>query len=68
MNKRDWDADDYARNSGAQQKWAEELIAKLALKGSESILDIGSGDGKISARLARLLRDGSILGIDASKT
>ena len=63
-----WDADDYARNSSAQLQWAKELIAKLALGGSESVLDIGCGDGKISAHLAGVVRNGRVLGIDASES
>jgi trans-aconitate methyltransferase len=65
--KHNWNADDYANNSSAQLQWAEELISKLALKGSESLLDIGCGDGKISAQLARIVKNGHVLGIDSSE-
>ena len=41
--KGQWNAGDYAKNSSAQLKWAEELIAKLDLAGYESVLDIGCG-------------------------
>ncbi len=68
LQKQKWNADEYANNSTAQLKWAEELIAKLALKGDESILDIGCGDGKISARLAQIVRNGRVLGIDSSES
>lgn len=61
-----WDARDYARNSSAQAGWARELISKLKLGGQENVLDIGSGDGKISAELASLVPSGSVLGIDSS--
>ena len=61
-----WDPNDYSRHSGGQEKWARELIAKLGLKGTERILDIGSGDGKVSAELARQVPFGSVLGIDSS--
>ena len=43
-----WNAVDYAKSSGVQQQWARELINKLNLKGGEKLLDIGSGDGKIT--------------------
>jgi trans-aconitate 2-methyltransferase len=63
-----WDADDYAHHSSAQWQWAMELIAKLALRGDESILDIGCGDGKVSARLAQIVSSGIVVGIDAAAT
>ncbi len=62
-----WNAADYHKSSTAQQKWARELILKFALKGNERVLDIGCGDGKVTAELAEKLPDGSILGIDNSK-
>lgn len=61
-----WDAEEYARHSSAQLQWAEELISKLALRGDEALLDVGCGDGKITARLARLLPEGRVVGLDAS--
>ncbi len=61
-----WDADDYRRHSAAQQGWARELIAKLDLAGDEHVLDVGCGDGKVTAELAELLPRGAIVGIDSS--
>ncbi len=66
-NKYNWNADDYAKHSSAQLNWARELIQKLALNGSESVLDVGCGDGKITAELARMLPHGLVQGIDNSK-
>lgn len=63
-----WNPDDYANNSSAQMQWTNELIAKLDLKGCESILDIGCGDGKITAQLAQIVRNGYVLGIDSSES
>lgn len=31
-----WNAKDYAKHSSAQFQWAQELIAKLALRGEEA--------------------------------
>ena len=62
-----WNARDYAKNSSGQFEWAQELIAKLDLQGSESILDIGCGDGKITYRLAVAAKNGYVLGIDQSQ-
>ncbi len=61
-----WDAEDYARNSSAQQEWARELIAKLALGGDESVLDIGCGDGKVTAEIAARVPRGEVVGVDSS--
>lgn len=46
--------------------WAQELIPKLKLKGDETLLDIGCGDGKITANLAQYLPKGKVVGIDSS--
>jgi len=67
MNTYNWNAKDYEKNSQAQQKWARELIANLKLTGSENILDLGCGDGKVTAELARLVADGSVVGADNSR-
>ena len=63
-----WNAVDYANSSSIQQQWARELINKLHLKGDEKLLDIGSGDGKVTAEIASYLSKGSIIGIDNSET
>jgi trans-aconitate 2-methyltransferase len=61
-----WSAADYASNSKVQQKWAHELITKLKLHGGERILDVGCGDGKITAEIARAVPQGEAVGVDAS--
>jgi trans-aconitate methyltransferase len=61
-----WDAKDYAKNSQNQYQWAQELIPKLKLQGNEHILDIGCGDGKITAQLTQFVPRGCIVGIDSS--
>jgi trans-aconitate methyltransferase len=61
-----WDPELYSSSSSAQKKWGLELLSKLCLKGNEKILDIGCGDGKLSAEIARNLPRGSILGVDLS--
>ena len=62
-----WNAQDYAKNSQNQFQWAQELIPKLKLRGNEALLDIGCGDGKITAELAQRLPDGRVVGVDGSK-
>jgi trans-aconitate 2-methyltransferase len=62
-----WNAAEYAANSAVQQAWARELIAKLKLRGGEHVLDVGCGDGKVTAEIARAVPHGSVLGVDASR-
>jgi len=61
-----WDPEVYAKSSTAQQRWAQELLSKISIRGNEKILDIGCGDGKITAEIAHLVLEGSVLGIDNS--
>ena len=61
-----WNAAEYAANSAVQQTWARELIAQLHLRGGERVLDVGCGDGKVTAEIARAIPHGSATGIDAS--
>ena len=62
-----WDAADYAQHSTEQFKWASELAEKLHLRGDETVLDIGCGDGKVTAAIATQLPNGRIIGIDSSQ-
>jgi trans-aconitate 2-methyltransferase len=62
----EWDAEGYSRISGLQQAMAAEVLALLDLKGNESILDIGCGNGKITAEIAVRVPKGTVVGVDAS--
>ena len=48
-----WNAREYQASSSNQKKWAMELLSKLDLEGDERVLDIGCGDGEITALIAR---------------
>jgi len=61
-----WDATDHRDSSSQQKKWGRELLSKLSLRGDERVLDIGCGDGRLTAEIAALLSAGSALGIDSS--
>ena len=61
-----WDAAAYAANSEIQLSWARELIERLNLQGHERVMDVGCGDGKISAEIAARLPNGSVTGVDIS--
>lgn len=62
-----WDAIDYAKNSSNQFEWAKELVPKLELQGNECLLDIGCGDGKVTALISTYLPQGRVVGVDSSQ-
>lgn len=61
-----WKGEVYAKNSVSQQASAEDFMQKVPFKGTESILDVGCGDGKITAAMARAVPQGSVTGVDIS--
>src|SRR5438876_81350 len=63
----EWDAAEYARRSSLQEAMAEEALAVLHVVGSERVLDVGCGDGKITAQIAARLRRGTVTGVDSSQ-
>ncbi len=65
QGSREWQPEHYATHSKGQAVWARELIGKIGLRGDETMLDIGCGDGKITDELARRT-SGDVVGIDLS--
>ena len=63
----EFDGKKYEQASAHQKEWGLKLIAELELKGNERVLDLGCGDGVLSAQIAELLPDGDVVGIDASQ-
>ena len=62
----EWDAKRYDEVDSLQKWVADKHLANLELDGTERVLDIGCGEDKISAEIARRLPGGSLLGIDPS--
>jgi trans-aconitate 2-methyltransferase len=62
----EWDAAEYERVSGLQLAMAEEVLAVLDLNGARRILDIGCGNGKITAEIAARVPHATVLGVDPS--
>jgi trans-aconitate 2-methyltransferase len=67
MNKNDlWDGKQYKENSSPQEASASELINSIKFTGSEWVLDIGCGDGRITQKIGSLIPNGKVIGIDPS--
>lgn len=64
----EFDGDKYKLASSQQKAWGKKLISELEFKGGERILDLGCGDGVLTAELAKFVPDGFVLGIDASES
>lgn len=61
-----WDANQYHENSESQKKTSEYILEKFTFNGHENVLDLGCGEGKISAYLASLIPKGKVTGVDLS--
>jgi trans-aconitate methyltransferase len=61
-----WNPADYARHSEGQERWARNLLSLLHVQPTEAVLDIGCGDGRITAEIARQAHAGRVVGIDSS--
>ncbi len=63
----EFDGERYGQASVHQREWGTTLIAELSLQGTEHVLDLGCGDGALTARIAALVPRGHVMGIDASQ-
>jgi trans-aconitate 2-methyltransferase len=55
-------------NHHSRQQWdaAFEALKRMEFQGTEQVLDIGCGSGKITANIAGRVKEGSVLGLDVS--
>ncbi len=65
MGTFEFDGEKYKKASRHQKEWGNKLISSLQLKGDETILDLGCGDGILIEQLSLLVPNGYVLGIDA---
>lgn len=63
-----WKADEYYLHSSSQKEAAADLLKHVLLKGDEAVLDVGCGEGKITAELAGKVVKGKVLGVGISSS
>lgn len=64
-----WDASQYVDCASLQEQWNNRFFFNNYLwNGNEKVLDIGCGDGKLTAQIVKRLPKGSVLGIDNSSS
>jgi trans-aconitate 2-methyltransferase len=64
---REWDAETYQRVSVPHEEWAEAILARLPLRGEETVLDAGCGTGRATRMLIERLPRGRVIGVDGSQ-
>ena len=62
----DWDAGTYDRVAEVQEEWGREVLARLELRGDETVLDAGCGSGRVTKLLLERLPEGRVIGVDAA--
>lgn len=63
---REWDGRTYDRIAGPMQDMAAPVLARLELRGDETVLDAGCGTGRVTELLLGRLPRGRVLALDAS--
>src|SRR5215204_1549905 len=62
----DWNAGLYHDISSPQQAWGRRVLDRLPLAGTERVLDIGCGTGRLTEAIALRVPEGSVVGLDRS--
>lgn len=66
MSLHDWNAGTYHRVSEPQVAWGRRVLARLELRGDETVIDAGCGSGRLTAELLDRLPQGRVIAVDAS--
>lgn len=62
----EWDASTYHRVSDPHVDWGAKVLARLPLRGDETVVDAGCGSGRLTALLLERLPRGRAIAVDAS--
>lgn len=65
---RQWDGQSYDRISGPMEALGREVLARLQLRGDETVLDVGCGSGRVTQALIERLPRGRVIAVDASQS
>lgn len=63
----DWNGELYAANTAHHRRYDDMVLSGLALPHNGRVLDLGCGVGDLTATLAELVPDGTVLGVDAAQ-
>lgn len=62
----DWDAASYDELADPQEEWGREVLERLELSGTETVLDAGCGSGRVTKLIVERVPDGRVIGVDAA--
>jgi trans-aconitate 2-methyltransferase len=65
MTTTNWDAATYDRVSFPQTRWGTAVLARLDLRGDETVVDAGCGSGRVTEQLLERLPHGRVIALDA---
>jgi len=63
---RSWSGAEYDRLSSPMEAMGREVLERLPLAGSETVIDAGCGSGRVTEALIAQLPGGRVVGVDAS--
>jgi trans-aconitate 2-methyltransferase len=64
---REWNAALYHQISAPQVSWGKKVLARVPLRGDETVLDAGCGTGRLTRDLLEALPHGRVVGLDVSQ-
>ena len=62
----EWNASTYHRVANPHVGWGQRVLARLPLRGDETVADAGCGTGRLTAELLERLPRGHVIAIDGS--
>jgi trans-aconitate 2-methyltransferase len=66
-SSREWNATLYHQISAPQVSWGKKVLARVSLRGDETVLDAGCGTGRLTRDLLEALPRGRVVGLDVSR-
>jgi trans-aconitate 2-methyltransferase len=67
MELLEWDASTYDSLDLPHKRWGRDALERLALRGDETVLELGCGSGRDSERLLEALPHGRLVAVDGSR-
>lgn len=64
---KEWNATLYHQISAPQVSWGKKVLARVALRGRERVLDAGCGTGRLTRDLLEALPEGQVVALDVSQ-